>query len=190
MSRRPTTRGTLTRLARAAHGSTDPGPGQLVRSTGKENWLRDTPPPPASSSAAPPRHRNPIVPVPRSGTSTAHRNGLYGRRTCRLPLKVLERRFGRAVMRRMPGAARRGGCSPFVTDAVCAGKGFPLAKFHLDFRSRHLRVLDVGATGSRVRQRTMVQKVPPRAIPGTLPAPLAVVSRGSRGERGGASGPG
>jgi hypothetical protein len=32
--------------------------------------------------------------APRSGTSTAHRNGLYGRRTCRLPLKVLERRFG------------------------------------------------------------------------------------------------
>jgi hypothetical protein len=28
-------RGMLTRLARAAHGSTDPGPGQLVRSTGK-----------------------------------------------------------------------------------------------------------------------------------------------------------
>jgi len=50
-ARRPTTWGTLTRLARAAHGSTDPGPGQLVRSTGKENWLRDTPPPPCVTAS-------------------------------------------------------------------------------------------------------------------------------------------
>jgi hypothetical protein len=59
-------RGMLTRLARAAHGSTDPGPGAARQEHRQENWLRDMPPPPASSSAAPTRHRNPIVPVTRA----------------------------------------------------------------------------------------------------------------------------
>jgi len=75
--------------------------------------------------------------------------------------------FGSPAPRWPPGicARSRTSSSPSATETVWVGQGFLSAKFRLDFRSRQLRVLEVGAAGQTPPAvRAMVQKVPPPAI--------------------------